>query len=123
MYRANIKDLRKYLIPGTGCCCPQNKTQKNINFWRHALCKNGFRNKKRKNYFLLLPPPFLEECQNRGMDAVFAPRLVAPPPLSVFHAPFCTLLCFQRMMNQGPGIRESRIVTILDISIRVLMCR
>ena len=27
-YRANSKDLRKYLIPGTRCGCPQKKTQK-----------------------------------------------------------------------------------------------
>ena len=54
---------------------------------------------------------------------MFAPLLVAPPPPpSVSHAPFCTLLCFQRMINQGPRIRASRIVTILDISIWMLMC-
>ena len=52
---------------------------------------------------------------------MFAPLLVPPPP-SVFHAPFSTLLCFQRMTNRGPRIRASRIVTILDISIRMLMC-
>ena len=27
-YRVNLKDLRKYLIPGTGCCCPQEKKVK-----------------------------------------------------------------------------------------------
>ena len=51
----------------------KNTTQKNINFWCHALCKNGFRKKKiaKMKYFLPLPP-FLQECQNRGWDAVFA---------------------------------------------------
>ena len=55
---------------------------------------------------------------------MFAPLLVPPPPpcSSVSHAPLCTLLCFQRTMNQGPGIKASRIVTILDNSIRMLMC-
>ena len=54
---------------------------------------------------------------------MFAPCLLPRPlPPSVSHAPFCTLLCFQRMMNQGPGIRASGIVTIIHISIRMLMC-
>ena len=48
--------------------------------------------------------------------------LLPPPPPPVSHAPFCTLLCFQRMMNQGPRTRASRIVTILDISIWMLTC-
>ena len=46
-----------------------------------------------------------------------APLLVALPPPSVSHAPFCTLLCFPRTMNQGPHIRA-----ILAISIRMLLC-
>ena len=47
-YRLNSKDLRKYLIPGTRCCCPQKKT-KNNNYWLHALRKNGFRKKIAKS--------------------------------------------------------------------------
>ena len=47
---------------------------------------------------------------------MFAPLLVAPPPPpSVSHAPFCSFICFQRMMTEGPGIRASGIV-------RMLMC-
>ena len=75
-YRPNPKDLKKYLIPSTGCCCPQkkNKSQKKINFWRHALHKNGFHKKNRKNKIIFAPcPPFLQECRMRGRDAVCVP--------------------------------------------------
>ena len=44
-YHTNSKDLGKYLIPGTRCCCPRKKKRKKINSWRHALRKNGFRKK------------------------------------------------------------------------------
>ena len=77
--------------------------------------------KRSQKIFFAPAPPLLQKCQNRGNDAVFVPLRGAPP--SVSHAPFCTLLCFQRMMNHGPCIRASKSVTILDISIEMLMCR
>ena len=53
LYRTNPKDLKKYLLPGTRCCCSQKKNAKKINYWLHALCKNGFRKKNRKMKYLL----------------------------------------------------------------------
>ena len=122
-YRPNPKDLKKYSIPGTGCCCPRKKNaEKLLIFGVMRYAKMGSAKKIAKMKYFLPLPPFLQEWQNRGRDALFAPLLVPPPLPSVSHAPFCTLLCFQRMMNQGPCIRASRIATILDISIRMLMC-
>ena len=42
--------------------------------------KMGWAKKIAKMKFFLPLPPLLQECQNCGRDAVFAPLLVPPPP-------------------------------------------
>ena len=58
-YRANPKDLRKYLIPVTGCCCQQKKKISGV---RRYARMGSAKNKNRKNKIFFAPaPPF---CKN-----------------------------------------------------------
>ena len=61
-----------------------------INYWLHALRKNGFRKKN-------CPCPRF--CKNARIAGEFAQLLVVP--LFRVSCPLCTLLCFQRMMHPG----------------------
>ena len=77
--------------------CPQKKNAKKINYWLHALRKNGFPKKNRKNKIIFAPAPlFARMLESRES----LPHCLLSPS-SVSHAPFCTLLCFQRMMYPG----------------------
>ena len=111
--RTNPKDLRKYLIPGTRCCCPQKKisAKNELIFGVMLYAKTGSEKKIAKINFFLPLPPFLQWIPESRESL---PHCLLPPS-SVSHAPFCTLLCFQRMMNQGPGIRASGVVLICAI--------
>ena len=85
--------------------------------------KLGSAKKNRKNKIFFAPAPLFARMLESQEGCCVCPTACCPPPFpSVSHAPFWTLLCFQRMMNPGPHIRASRIVTILDISMWMLMC-
>ena len=71
--------------------------------------------KKRKNGIIFAPARLVcvHPCQNCGRDAVVEPMLV-PSPFSASHAPFCTLLLFQRMSDEsGISIRALGIAFVV----------
>ena len=73
LYRTNPKDLRKYFIPGTRCCCPPK-----FFFGVMPYAKMGSAKKIAKIIFnnIFCPsPPFYKNARIVGE---FAPLLVAP---------------------------------------------
>ena len=95
-YRLNSKDLRKYLIPGTRCCCPQKKRKKN-QLLASRLTQKWVPQKNRENKIIFAPAPLFARMPESRESL---PHCLLSPS-SVSHAPFCTLLCFHRMMYPG----------------------
>ena len=73
------------------------KNAKKINCSLHALRKNRFRKKNRKNKIIFAPAPLFTRMP-KSRESL--PHCLLSPS-SVSHAPFRTLLCFQRMMYPG----------------------
>ena len=102
-----LKICKTISFPAQGVVVRKKETEKKLIFGVMPYAKVCSAKKNRKNEIIFAPvPPFLQECRICGRDAVCVPLLAPPPSLS--HAPFCTFLCFQRMMNHDADVPQSR---------------
>ena len=82
---ANCKDLRKYLIPSTGCCCPQKKLKRKkiLFFGVMPYAKMGSAKKRAKINHFFPYPPFCKNARIAGWMLCLPHCLLPPPPFRV----------------------------------------
>ena len=107
-YHTNPKDLQKYLIPGTRCCCLQKKkntkAKNKLFFGVMPYARMGSAKKNRKMKYFLPLPPFLQECQNRRR---VCPTACCPPlPCRMPHSAPCFLFENDESGTRYQGIRD-----------------